>query len=290
MYCRTDLALERHEMLKRESVEGVNIEKYEKDKIKVSKIEVLNDIGEENIEKPKGKYITVELQEFSHHTELLDERHKILTELLLELLPADFSSALVVGLGNENITPDALGPQCVNQIFATRHIKEDLCKDLGVDKLKGISAISTGVLGQTGIETAEYIKGIVDLIFPEAVIVIDALASRSLSRLGKTVQMSDTGISPGAGVGNFRLKIDKSTLGVPVIAIGVPTVVDGETIVYELLGENSDNNILNEESKITMVTPKDIDVIINRAARQIALAVNCALHPNLSAETILSLT
>lgn len=288
MNCRTDIALERQEMLADTDQKGIRVRKWKKENARVTEIEILNDYGEQTLNKPKGKYITVDLPEFSHESELLDGRLTAISESIKNLLPENFQKILVAGLGNNDITPDALGPLCAKQIFATRHIKGDLITDLNIRNLKSVAAVSTGVLGQTGIETAEYIKGIVDLIKPDAVIIIDALASRRLERLGKTVQLTDTGITPGSGVGNFRKTIDKTTLGVPVISMGVPTVVDGNTIVSDLTGGKAQSNQINADEM--MVTPREIDTIISRAARLISLSINCALQPEMDPEMFLALS
>lgn len=288
MNCRTDIALERQEMLAESEQKGIKVKRWEKEKAKVIEIEVLNDFGAKNINKPIGKYITVEVPEFSHESELLDGRLTALTESIKNLIPSNAEKMLVVGLGNENITPDALGPLCARQIFSTRHIKGEIIKDLGIKNMKSVASVSTGVLGQTGIESAEYIKGIVDLINPDVVIVVDALASRRLARLGKTVQLTDTGITPGSGVGNYRKSIDEATLGIPVISMGVPTVVDGNTIVNDLIGnENSNHNI---DADNMMVTPREIDTIITRAARLLSLSINCALQPDMKPDMFLALS
>lgn len=288
MNCRTDIALERQEMLPDTDQKGIKVKHWEKEKAQVTEIEILNEYGADTLQKPIGRYITVDLPEFSHESELLDGRLTALTESIKNLLPENAEKILVAGLGNENITPDALGPLCARGIFSTRHIKGEFIKDLGLENLKSVSSISTGVLGQTGIETAEYIKGIVNLVKPDAVIIIDALASRRLSRLGKTVQLTDTGITPGSGVGNFRKTIDKTTLGIPVISLGVPTVVDGNTIVSDLTGnENKSNQI---DATDMMVTPREIDTIISRAARLLSLSINCALQPEMKPEMFLALS
>lgn len=287
MNCRTDIALERQEMLEESAQKGIKVKRWEKEKAKVTEIEVLNELGAESINKPIGRYITVEVPEFSHESELLDGRLIALTEAIKNLIPINAEKILVVGLGNENITPDALGPLCARQIFSTRHIKGEFIKDLGIKNMKSVASVSTGVLGQTGIESAEYIKGIVNLINPDAVIVIDALASRRLARLGKTVQLTDTGITPGSGVGNYRKTIDKSTLGIPVISMGVPTVVDGNTIVNDLIGNKNNIDISAENM---MVTPREIDTIITRAARLLSLSINCALQPDMKPDMFLALS
>ncbi|MBQ3524096.1 MAG: GPR endopeptidase [Clostridia bacterium] len=288
MNCRTDIALERQEMLADTDQKGIKVRRWEKEKAQVTEIEILNEYGANTLQKPIGRYITVDLPEFSHESELLDGRLTALTETIKNLLPSNAEKILVAGLGNENITPDALGPLCAKGIFSTRHIKGEIIKDLGIKNLKSVSSISTGVLGQTGIETAEYIKGIVELIKPDAVIIIDALASRRLSRLGKTVQLTDTGITPGSGVGNFRKTIDKTTLGVSVISLGVPTVVDGNTIVSDLTGNEKKSN--NIDANNMMVTPREIDTIISRAARLLSLSINCALQPEMKPEMFLALS
>lgn len=287
MNCRTDIALERHELLKDNKCEGVSFQKQETEKAVITTIEILDERGEKALGKPKGKYVTIDLPEFSHESELLDSRLTAITRTIKDLLPLNAKTLLVAGLGNESITPDALGPLCAKQIFSTRHIEDGMEKDFGLPNLRPVAAVSTGVLGQTGIETAEYIKGIVELIKPDAVIVVDALASRKISNLGKTVQLSDTGITPGAGVGNYRKTIDKSTLGVHVISMGVPTVVDGRTIVHDLT-ENAEN--ISTDADEMMVTPRDIDTVIQRAAKLLALSINCALQPEMEPETFLALS
>lgn len=289
MIYRTDLALERHEMLNKDRVQGVRYETCKIDDATITLVEVLDDFGEKQVGKPKGKYYTVDVPEFSHETELLDGRLMALIEVITDMLPKGVESVLVVGIGNDNITPDALGPLCAEQIFSTRHLEKEFSSEIGLPEFNSVASISTGVLGQTGIETAEYIKGIVDLINPKAVIAIDALASRKLSRLGKTIQLSDTGISPGAGVGNNRARIDEKTLGIPVIAIGIPTVVDGKTLVYDLVENDNEIENISKEAETVMVTPRDIDMIIKRASRLLALSINCALQPHIEPEFLLSL-
>lgn len=287
MNCRTDIALERHELLKDNKCEGVIFNQEKTEKAVITTIEIIDENGEKALGKPKGKYITVDLPEFSHESELLDSRLTAISQTIKDLLPLNTQTVLVAGLGNESITPDALGPLCAKQIFATRHIEKEMQKTLELPSLRPVVAVSTGVLGQTGIETAEYIKGIAQLVKPDAVIVIDALASRKISNLGKTVQLSDTGITPGAGVGNFRKTIDKATLGVPVISMGVPTVVDGRTIVHDLTENKTE---VSNDADEMMVTPRDIDTVIERAAKLLALSINCALQPEIEPEMFLALS
>lgn len=272
MSLRTDMALEQHDFLEKEHRKGVEVEKWEKGDVELVKVHIKTCDGAENMKKPMGKYYTVLLPEFSHESEILDFRLEILSDIIKELLPPNAKTFLVAGLGNENITPDALGPLCAKKIFSTRHFENITELKSSLPDLNPVASISTGVLGQTGIETAEYISGIVNFVKPDAVIIVDALACGKLSSLGKTIQLSDTGITPGSGVGNFRKTIDSSTLGVPVVSLGVPTVMDLET----------DVNMI--------VTPKDIDTIISRASALLSLSINCALQPTVTPETFLSLS
>lgn len=296
MNFRTDLALERHEYVKKDNPEGVSLEVKEKEGIKISHITVLDAVGERALGKEKGRYITAELPSLEKSADMLDCWSRVLSDEIKALLPESEGTVLVAGLGNRDITPDALGPECISLLLATRHISGELKEALKLSSLKSVAGIVPGVLGNTGIEAAEILRGIVNQIKPVAVIVIDALAARSLERLGNTVQMCDTGVSPGSGVGNKRQKIDCSFLGVPVIAVGVPTVVDGLTVALDViegcnveLDSDKKSEILKSE-KGMMVTPKEVDLMIKRASRLIALAINRALQPSLSAEEIMSIT
>ena len=291
MNFRTDLALERKEYIDRNSLDGIISHKKTVNGITVDTITVVNESGERILGKPKGTYITVETVPFTKNSDLFSPSLFVLRDELKSLLPDDKGCVLVAGLGNEDITPDALGPRCISFLFATRHISDNLAKEIGFSSLRSVAGIVPGVLGKTGMESAEIISGIVKKIKPCAVIVIDALASRNTERLGRTVQLSDTGISPGSGVGNHRQKIDREALGIPVIAIGVPTVVDGKTMALDILEKAgiSEEEINKAQLKDSMVvTPKEIDVLIERASRLIAMAVNMALHPDIDGEDILS--
>ena len=295
MNFRTDLALERREILGEQHSEGIKSEEERKGNVVITRIEVLDKNAERAIGKPMGKYVTVEVPPFSQDAEVFDSRLEILADELRELLP-ESGSVLVVGLGNMAITPDALGPKSAGYVLATRHIGKELAKAIGFENMRAVCEISPGVLGQTGIETAEIITGIVKSIKPGAVIIIDALASRSLSRLGCTVQMSDTGISPGSGVGNARTKIDRATLGTEVVSIGVPTVVDGATLAFDLIGNGVEGNdrqrikeLISPSGEQMMVTPKEIDLLIERASKLVGMAINRALQPDMDSEDIISL-
>lgn len=294
MNFRTDLALECRETLQETEIDGVFCHTKQDKNVTVSTIKVKNDNGAKILGKPKGTYITFDVKPFMSSSDLFDTQLSMLSEKLRELLP-DEGTILVAGLGNDKITPDALGPKCISLLLATRHISSELAKSIGFSSLRSVAGIVPGVLGQTGIETVEIIEGVVKKIKPSAVIIVDALASRKLSRLGTTVQMTNTGVSPGSGVGNSRKNIDEKTLGVPVIAIGVPTVVDGATMAFDLLekiGMESDIEQWSEkikDEKFMMVTPKEIDLVIERAAKLLAMGINLALQPNLSAEEILAI-
>ena len=202
---------------------------------------------------------------------------------------------MVVGLGNENITPDALGPKVAQSVLATRHIPGEIARSTGLDKLRAVAVLRTGVTGQTGIETGELIQSVVKKIRPTALIVVDALAARGLKRLGCTLQISDTGIAPGAGVGNHRMKISEDTLGVPVIAIGIPTVVDAATLLCDLLDSDDEkthrelSDAVSPGGNSMVVTPREIDLLIDRASHLLSLSINLALHPDMESSDLFSL-
>lgn len=284
MNFRTDLALERCETLGEKEIRGVWVEKVKKHRALVTKIEVLNEQGARAIGKPVGRYINVEVTPFAHHAQFIDDSLAAVSEAVASLLPKE-GSVLVAGLGNSKITPDALGPKCASMIFATRHITGELLRQTGLGNLRTVSAFATGVLGETGAEAGEMLRGLVDTLKPAAVITVDALAARNVSRLGSTVQMCNTGITPGSGVGNSRREISEKTLGVPVIAVGVPTVVDAATLVSDYSG-----GCAVKEASQMMVTPREVDLMIERAAKLTALAINCALQPDISPEDMLILT
>ena len=287
---RTDLAVESRTLCGKKGSKNVRMQTRTRGEVNITEIEVLNEAGEQEIGKPKGKYITLEIPEFSHDSELLDGRLSAMTDTLCDFLPDRNGAVLVAGLGNENITPDALGPKTARGIFATRHIDKSMATRLGFPDLRPVSAVTFGVLGQTGMETAESLKALADAVQPCAVITVDALAARSLSRLGSTVQLTDTGITPGSGVGNSRARIDRETLGVPVIAVGVPTVVDAVTLIRDFTGDEKNlHETAKQEAREMMVTPREIDTLIRRASRFLSLALNCALQPSVSPDILLNL-
>ncbi len=283
---RTDLALERHELLKERIPDGVESETYEKNAVVFTRIRITDETGAKSLGKPVGSYVTAEIPSLIN-TAVLDEETVIAISDELKMLIPQKGTVLVVGLGNTDITPDAIGPESVNMVLATRHITDELSKSIGLGELRPVAGFIPGVLGKTGIETAESIKGIVKSINPCAVIVIDALAARKLARLGNTIQMSDTGIIPGSGVGNARAAVNKETLGVPVISMGIPTVVDAQTLVNDLT--DNETEISRKENKEMIITPREIDLVVERASKIIAVSINKALQPHLTVDEILML-
>ena len=318
---RTDLVLEAREIYKENhkdegDIDGIEvIEESEKD-IKVTTVKVKNEDGAKKIGKPKGNYITIDIPEFTAYDgETMDRVSEVVSEVLGRLIKIDAEkTALIVGLGNWQVTPDALGPKVTEKIMVTRHLRTVMPEAID-DSVRPVCSIAPGVLGVTGIETVEIIKGVVEKIKPDLVICIDALAARRVERVNTTIQIGDTGISPGAGVGNNRKQINEENLGVKVIAIGVPTVVDGITITndtidlvidslisnsesgtdfYKMLkslDKNEKENLIKEviSSKANidmMVTPKDIDLVINSLSKIIANGINMAVQPNMDVEDI----
>ncbi|MDO4830410.1 MAG: GPR endopeptidase [Clostridia bacterium] len=290
MQVRTDLAVEAREIAG-EHVSGVDFKTYSENGLEISRLTVKNQKAKQELGKEIGTYITIELPSLTDNFTETDERLKTIGLEIRRLLPVN-GLLLVVGLGNTEITPDSLGPKTSSRVLATRHITGEIARATGLDKLRPVAVMQTGVTGQTGIETGEYILSIVKRIRPNAVVAIDALASRRLERLGCTLQISDTGISPGAGVGNHRTKITKETIGVPVIAIGVPTVVDVQTFASDLVGDNSK---LSESSKIEpngrqmIITPREIDLLTERASRLIGFALNAAMQNEFELSDLVSL-
>ncbi|RQD72757.1 MAG: GPR endopeptidase [Candidatus Syntrophonatronum acetioxidans] len=313
---RTDLAIEATEMISArpdEEIEGVKVETREEGQISINRVTVLNEKGQRKIGKAVGNYVTLEAPGLrQRNADLQDRVSQVFTREFLRLAKlGEDASILVVGLGNWNVTPDALGPRVVGELLVTRHLLKLTPEVLG-EGYRSVSALAPGVLGLTGIETSEIIFGIVEKIKPDLVIAIDALASRNMSRVNTTIQIADTGISPGSGVGNKRLGINRQTLGVEVIAVGVPTVVDAVTITLDTLDRAADKLIKQnpENSKIynmmnnmdrderfalikevlepynenLMVTPKEIDTIIDDVSLVISGGLNAALHPKIHGE------
>ena len=279
MTVRTDLALECRELVGESEIEGVIEKKEEKQNVKITRIEIKTEKAALRLNKEMGNYITLELSPFSKSVCQNEKEIEIIAREIKSLIPNSNGTVLLVGLGNDNITPDAIGPKTIEASFATRHISESM-PELN---FRSVALFSPRVLGQTGIESSESVKAMVEKTNAECVIVIDALASKSINRLGCTVQICDTGISPGSGVNNKRKSLNQKSLGVPVIAIGIPTVVDALTIAYEAGGETVQNK--NELSEM-FVTPREIDVIIENASKVLALSIAKAMHQSYSVEDL----
>lgn len=301
---RTDLALERATIATGragQSIPGMNVQEEDLDGIKITRVSVMNPQAAAQIGKPPGRYFTLECPALRYRSrDLLKEVAGIVSRELAELagLPRT-NDVLIVGLGNWQATPDALGPRVVSQLMITRHIREHLPQELG-GRLNPVAAISPGVLGITGMETIDIVKGIVREVKPDLVITVDALAARAPSRLLTTIQIADTGIQPGSGVGNKRPGINQQTLGIPVIAMGVPTVVSGAAIASDVLESyfqrfnphgratlDSVNDFLSQEIRDLMVTTKDIDVEILEMSKLLAASINHATQPAISEEEML---
>ena len=290
MQMRTDLAIEARE-LAGDRVAGTDYREYRENGMKISRLTVKTQRAGQLLGKDVGTYITVEMPSLTDNFTETDERIKTIGREIRRLLPVN-GLLLVAGLGNEEITPDSLGPKTGARVLATRHITGELARAAGLDRLRPVAVMNTGVTGQTGIETGEYILSIVKRIRPNAVIAVDALASRRIERLGRTVQISDAGISPGAGVGNHRTRISKETIGVPVIAIGVPTVVDAQTFAGDLLSDSAVRRsavLPNHNVRQMIVIPREIDLLTERASRLLAFSLNAAMQNAFDLKELVSL-
>ncbi len=281
---RTDLAVETFDPDAAALPKGI-LRKIRKSSVcTITEIIVEDIMAGLKIGKSTGRYITVETDRLSAHPEDLSEQSRNIADEISALIP-DKDRLLVVGLGNESITPDALGPRTASRIIATRHVaEENMGAELSGLSLNSVSALSAGVMGQTGIESSELVLAVCGKVNPTCVIAVDALACSDISRLGTTIQITDSGISPGSGVQNRRKELSRETLGIPVVAVGVPTVVDMHSIVRSITGDAPDKHLPN-----MMVTPRDVDKLIDRTAHLLAFAINRCAQPGLSDEDILSL-
>ncbi len=292
---RTDLAVEARDLW-RESAEkqtelrGVRSRDSEENGYKITTVEILDNEGAQALNKPVGTYVTVEIDKlvnrednaFSQGAAALGTQ----IEKMLKLIDTD--SILVVGLGNEAITPDAIGPKTAKHTMVTRHLVEKLPEQFG--SMRRVSVLISGVLGTTGIESADFIKAVVQKLNPDRVLVVDALASRKMSRICRTIQLADTGIVPGSGVGNSRAAINREMLGVPVTAIGVPTVVDAATLAADLAEQAGAQELsvdeLSQYGGGMIVTPREIDANVADISKLVGYGINMALHKSLSVDDI----
>jgi len=286
---RTDLAVE--EKVLREGagvLSGVESREREREGFPVTEVRVVSPAGAMALGKPVGTYVTVEMGALKRREADAFGRgaRAIAAELSALLKLEEEAKVLVVGLGNRAVTPDAVGPLAVRHTLATRHLVEQLPGQFG--QFRSVSAVAAGVLGNTGVESGELVQALCGRVKPDAVIAIDALASRALSRVCTTVQISDTGIVPGSGVGNARAALDRETLGVPVIAVGVPTVVDGATLCADILEEAGkgelDPEALRGAGGEVFVTPRDIDERVADLSKVIGYGITLALQPHLNME------
>ena len=298
MKYRTDLALEMKEMIDEENAEreasgvidGIVIDEIDRGNgVKVTRIEITNESGARRMEKPVGNYITIEAEGIIEETEGIKEKvENVLAEELSRLIRFHYYlNVLVAGLGNSAVTPDSLGPQTASRIRVTNHLFEMFGAD-GDDEMARVSCIAPGVTAVTGMETAELVKKTAELVEPEVIIVIDSLAARDIKRLSTTIQITDTGISPGAGMGNRRTGINSETSGAKVVAIGVPTVIDVTTVIRDALaggpgspGTEETEAYIKEHEAQMIVTSTDIDTIIKDFSDIISNGINKTLHPGI---------
>ncbi len=276
MHLRTDLASEAHEISKGKAkeIDGVLSDSQQFEDLEITTVEVTNERGAAAIEKSIGKYITITVPDIKYSQQSYEKASAALaTEIKLLGNMTKETKTLVVGLGNYDVTPDRIGCLTVSQIMVTRHMKKHAPEIFG-DEISSVCAISPGVLGTTGMESSDIVKSIADNLKPDLIIAIDALAAADYSRIGTTIQLSDAGIQPGAGIGNNRNALNKASLGIPVIAVGTPTVVDASAITN---GENTEP---------LMVTPRDIDLIVKKCSKAIASGINLALQDSMTLSEI----
>lgn len=288
---RTDLAVEATQLWREQAGEttklrGVEARDSVREGYKVTTVRILDQAGADALGKPVGTYVTLELDGLSRREEdAFGRACRALAAELSALLDLEAGRpVLVAGLGNRAITPDNVGPKAADHTMVTRHLVERVPEHFG--SFRPVSALAAGVLGTTGMESGELISAVVEKTRPACVLAVDALASRSLSRVGRTIQLADTGIVPGSGVGNHRAALDRETLGVPVVAIGAPTVVDAATLAADVLEEAGRSGLdpaaLRGAGAGVIVTPKDIDALVADLSKVIGYGINLALQPGLS--------
>ena len=274
MNIRTDLVAE-IKAEKQTDISGVEVIEEKINEVSISTVKILDEKASETLEKPIGSYCTISFPRLDFVCETCDIINATV-KALKAVIKSDINQSLVVGLGNPDITPDALGPIVADRVLATRHLTNELKRDLGLEDLKSVSTITPNVLGKTGIESYDLVSATAKKIKPDIIIAVDALACRDPERLCRTIQIADSGICAGSGVNNARKPLNLATLGIPVIAVGVPTVIDANSFF------DSDENM--------MVTPKEIDLLVEKAADIISRAINIFLQPEIDIDTIESLT
>ena len=287
---RTDLAMEAQELWRESAGEttrlsGVEARDREREGIPVTTVRILDREGEQALGKPRGTYVTLTLEGVAGRAEGVFGRaiRAVAGELSQLLEGVDPQGlVLVAGLGNRAITPDAIGPKVHEQIFVTRHLVDQMPEHFG--HLRPVASLAAEVLGTTGVESGEVVRAVCEKLRPACVIAVDALASRSLERLCRTVQLADTGITPGSGVGNHRVALDRDSLGVPVLALGVPTVVEGATLAADLLGADELPDL--GAGQDLLVTPKDIDSQVADLSKIIGYGISLALQPGMTVEDL----
>ena len=288
---RTDLIYETVMERGDSSLSGITSKDITHSGVKVNRIEVLKEDAAQKIGRKVGKYATVFCPKLgdADGEELLNMTECISAQIEY-LAPMENKTVLVAGLGNTGITSDALGPMAVGNILVSRHIKHNMAELFNSLNLGEIAAIAPGVLGQTGVESADIIKAVAEKIKPDVIIVIDSLMAGKVGRLAKTVQLSDTGITPGSGIGNHRFEISKDTMGIPVISMGIPMVIDAKTLAFDLI-DNSEKvqKALSPFEENLVVTPKFVDTIVEKAARVLGYSINKAVHKGMTVEDMSAL-
>ncbi len=277
---RTDLALEAHAYWKETAEEttelkGVTASEERINGYPLTRVEILDSNGEKALGKPKGTYLTLDITDYWKRKENAFNKAADAAAQLLEPMLPKKGTVFIAGLGNQAMTPDALGPDCLSHLLITRHLKNV------IPNFRETAALSGGVLGTTGLEAAEWIKGVTEHVKPAAVILVDALAARNLDRLCNSIQIADTGLIPGSGVGNHRMALNQKNLGVPVLSIGIPTIVDIQTIIHDIAGKN-----ITVPQKGFYVTPDSIDMKIQELAKILGFGINLALQPGLLIEDL----
>ena len=277
---RTDLALERLEDRAEQPLPGVESRQWRQSPLSIHRIAVTDSRGEQALGRPRGQYLTAQMEPHAlSDSQWIFQSADVLAQLLRPMLPAK-GTVLVAGLGNRALTPDALGPLTLEHLIVTRHLIGAMPGEFG--HLRPVCALAAGVLGTTGIETAEILRGAAQRVEPTAIVAVDALASRSLDRLCRTFQLSDTGIVPGSGACNPRQELNEHSMGVPVIALGVPTVVEARTLAMELMPQGKLDET-NAPAAGMLVSPKDIDLQVAKCAKVLGYALNLALQGHMTA-------